>query len=240
MRFRIIGAALLAIAATTPAPTPAMAADIGQGFTLSGGPTLVSDYRYRGISLSDEGIALQGSLELGHKSGFYAGVWGSSLDDTPLYGDVEFDLYGGWRHDLRPGTSLDVGFTYYTYPGGDSAVAGDSDYFEPKVAITQQLGPVSGTAGVAWAPSQDSTGKKDNLYVWTGLSAPVPGLPLTVKGSVGYSDGAFAPGGHYWDWSVGVEASSGPIKLGLAYVDTDLGDFRNVDAGLVLSVGASF
>ena len=63
---------------------------------VSGTLTLVSDYRFRGISLSDEDPALQVSLAVDHESGYYGAVWGSTLDDTPLYGALELDVYGGW------------------------------------------------------------------------------------------------------------------------------------------------
>ncbi|MBK8286564.1 MAG: hypothetical protein IPK97_17815 [Ahniella sp.] len=57
--------------------------------TLTG--TLTSDYVFRGVSQSQESAALQGSVEVGHESGFYAGVWGSSVDFTPKDSDFEDD-----------------------------------------------------------------------------------------------------------------------------------------------------
>jgi uncharacterized protein (TIGR02001 family) len=227
---------LIAAAVLLAAASPAAAADLGNGVTLAGTATLVSDYRFRGISLSGEDPAAQGSLELGHDSGFYAGVWGSSLEDTALYGEAELDLYAGWRREVASGTTVDLGFTYYWYPDGTGA----SDVFEPKVAVTQALGPVSATVGAAWAPEQASVGGEDNLYLWAGLSGAIPGTPLTLKGQVGRSEGGFAPTGDYLDWSLGAEVAWGPAKLGLAYVDTDLGDFPIVDAGVVLSLSVGF
>ena len=45
---------------------------------VSGSVTLVSDYRFRGVSLSDESPAAQFSLAYDNRSGWYAGVFGSS------------------------------------------------------------------------------------------------------------------------------------------------------------------
>ena len=67
----ILGAALCAIAVATPAS----AADLGSGFSVTGGSTIVSDYRFRGISQTDKRFAIQGTFSLNHKSGFYATVW---------------------------------------------------------------------------------------------------------------------------------------------------------------------
>lgn len=229
--------ALLALSILTGfgAATPAFAQD-GSGFSVSGGATLVSDYRFRGISLSDEDVALQGTLNLNHDSGFYAGAWASSLDDTPLYGEVELDLYAGWTKEVASGTSVDVGLLYYVYPDG----TGDSDYFEPYAKVSHTIGPVKGTVGLAYAWDQSAIGNDDNIYVFADLAAGIPGTPVTLKAHAGHSDGSLSPTGNYWDWSVGAEAAVGPVTVGVAYVDTDLGDFRNVDAGLVASVGFAF
>ena len=42
--------------------------------TVSGSVALVSDYRFRGVSQSDEEAAIQGGITLTHESGFYAGA----------------------------------------------------------------------------------------------------------------------------------------------------------------------
>jgi uncharacterized protein (TIGR02001 family) len=57
---------------------PAVAADLGAGFSVGGGATLVSDYRFRGISQTDKRFAVQGTFTISHKSGFYATWWGSA------------------------------------------------------------------------------------------------------------------------------------------------------------------
>ena len=77
--------------------TPAFAQDeevtgAGSPFSLSGGISVVSDYRFRGISLSDEEIALQPTLTLSHESGLYAGVWGSTMPDSTLSDKFELDI----------------------------------------------------------------------------------------------------------------------------------------------------
>lgn len=229
----------LAILAAASAAAPAAAAEIGNGLSITGGATIVSDYRFRGVSLSDEDPAVQGSVGFSHESGFYGGLWGSSLDDTPVYGHTELNLYGGWSGEIASGTGLDVGATYYFYPNGDSAF-GNSDFLEPYVKLSHAIGPVEATVGAAYAFSQSAIGDDDNIYVFTDLSAAIPNTPLTLKGHVGYSDGSLAPTGSYWDWLIGIDAAVGPATIGIAYVDTDLGNARAVDAGVVFSLGISF
>lgn len=44
--------------------------------TVSGSAAITSDYRFRGISQSDENIAVQSGITIAHDSGFYIGTWG--------------------------------------------------------------------------------------------------------------------------------------------------------------------
>src|SRR5262245_21791049 len=90
---------------------------------LSGTVTAVSDYDFRGITQSAQDPALQGSIDYASDAGFYLGAWGSNIDfDVPndpdcCDGDIEVDLYGGFRGGKD--VTWDVGLVYYTYPGAD-------------------------------------------------------------------------------------------------------------------------
>ena len=82
----------------------------------------VSDYRYRGLSLSDGKPALQGSLALEHESGAYAELWASSLSSGGS-APAELDATAGYAFSLTDDVSLDVSATYYAYPGTADANA---------------------------------------------------------------------------------------------------------------------
>lgn len=200
---------------------------------------VVSDYRFRGISQSDEEIAIQGGITAEHESGVYAGVWGSSLAGWGSFGgsNVELDLIAGYAMPIG-GAVLDVGLTYYMYPGG----ADESDFVEPYATLSYALGPAQVLAGVAYAPKQEALANvsatpasrgqsQDNLYLWSDLSAGIPNTALTLNGHIGYSEGnpglgpngtSIAPTGSYLDWRLGADYALGPVVLSLAYVDTDI------------------
>ena len=55
-----------------------------EGFQISGNVALTSDYRFRGISQSDEDFAVQGGFDAEFGPGFYVGIWGSSVDFDTL------------------------------------------------------------------------------------------------------------------------------------------------------------
>lgn len=208
--------------------TPAFAQEEDENkvgpFTLSGGVDLVSDYRFRGISLSNEKVEVQPSLTLTHDSGFYVSAWGSGLPNSPLYGKFELDLIAGFSTEVAPGTTVDLNTTYYTYPGHHNG-AGPANYVEFIGSVSHDIGPVSATALAAYSPSQKSLGSDDNLYLNLGLGFAVPNSPVTFNAGLGYTDGslgAASADGNYLDWSVGASVAAGPATLSVAYIDTDI------------------
>ncbi len=233
----MIGAGCLFIA------SPAFAADEPAAGTIAAeesGPfdielTLdaVSDYRFRGISLSDKDPAFQPGLTISHESGFYVSAWGSNVADNGG-DDIELDLVAGFAYDIG-NITLDVNATYYVYPG-----AGDFNYVE---LISRASAPVGkGEIGLtfAYVPSQTNTGNLDNTYIAIDGSMPLGDTPLSLNGSFGFEDGAF--GDKKKDWSLGVSADIGKLTLGVAYVDTaHTQAFGNIaDAGVVVSASMTF
>ena len=226
--------------------TPAAAQDVPGPVEVSVNAAVVSDYRFRGVSLSGGDVAVQGGLDVAHESGFYVGTWASSIDGGAVYGDVELDLYAGFGTDIGPGVSLDVGVLYYAYPDGD---VGQADYWEPYASITGAVGPVETTLGVAYAPKQESLGDDDNLYVYLDGGIGIPSTPVTITGHIGYTDGALAPdflaGGlddSGFDYSIGAAVAL-PLgfEAGVAYVATDGADIDGfTDDTVVGSLGWSY
>src|SRR3546814_11203327 len=88
---------------------PAAAAEFGNGFGVAGGVSLVSAFRFRGISLSDEDVAVQGTITFAHDGGFYAGPWASPPEGSPLYGHTQGELYADRRGDTPSGTQTGGG-----------------------------------------------------------------------------------------------------------------------------------
>jgi uncharacterized protein (TIGR02001 family) len=240
--------ALAALAPFLLLCTPAEAADLGNGVTVSGGATLVSDYRFRGISQTDKRFAVQGTFTLAHESGLYATVWGSSIDDYVAAGsDQEIDFIAGYRRTFG-GTTVDAGVLYYYYPGSGGA---NTDFVEPYVSIAHTFGPVTAKATANYAPSQRAltigAGNEDNLYLAGDLTAAIPTTPVTLSAHVGHSFGPsyLTIGDEYTDWSLGASYTMSALTFGISYVDTD-GTFitpsgRNASkAGVVASVGVAF
>lgn len=89
---------------------------------VSGSLSLVSDYRFRGDSLSDEQPAAQLNVVYDHSSGWYAGAFGSTIRLASQSGrNLQVLSYGGYARRARSGLSWEVGADY-------SAFSGLSDY----------------------------------------------------------------------------------------------------------------
>lgn len=241
----LVAATILTSTAVLAAPAMAQD-DEGIGVEVSANVALVSDYKFRGVSLSDGDIAVQGGVDVGLPGGFYVGTWASSLDETTVgYGSTELDIYGGWAGEFG-NVSTDIGVIGYLYP---NAGPGDFDYVEAYGSVGLAIGPAEATLGVAYAPEQDSLGGTDNFYIYTDLGVGVPGTPVTVTGHLGYTDGflTFTPDSKAWDYSIGAEAGipGTPLSLGVAFVGVEgdglidpTGTFT--DDSVVFTLSASF
>lgn len=194
--------------------------------TITGNVVLVTDYRFRGLSLSGGDPAIQGSINVNHSSGFYVGAWASSLEDSAVYGSMELDVYGGWTGQVASGLTADVGLLYYVYPNGN---VGNANVFEPYASVTAAIGPATAKFGVAYAWKQDSLGGDDNLYLYTDVGAGIPNTPISLSAHLGYTEGALSPklltlqstdGG--FDYSVGATWNvTKNLSVGASYVGVD-------------------
>lgn len=195
--------------------------------TITGKIGVVSDYRFRGATFSDEQPALQGGLTATAANGLYGWVWGSTIDD---YGGAttELDVAMGYTF-IAAGATFDVSAARYGYPGGHGV-----DYWELPASASRAVGDWTYSLGVAWSPEQDALGGMDNRYGYVRASWTSPKAPVTLAAQLGYEDGAFAPDGK-WDWSLGVTRKIKAVDLGLTYIGSD----RTSDT-VVASVTAGF
>jgi uncharacterized protein (TIGR02001 family) len=218
--------------------------------TLSASVTLATEYLYRGVSRTNGDPAIQGSFDYAHSSGFYAGVWASSLEwnsGTNNAASLELDYYAGYTFDYY-GLSYDIGYMYYMYTGQDvesSFSAPEYDYSEVYVSATKTFNmDYSPTAslGVAWSPDY-SVGYDDSVYVNGSLSVTLP-MGISPYFSAGWQDlatGKGATGLDYFHYAVGASADIGPITLDLSWNDTDniVGNSNDYD-GVVFSISSMF
>lgn len=189
----------------------------------------VSEYKFRGLSLSDSEPAVQAGSLVSY-GGLSAGVWASTLSNRVTGADVEVDLYANYSVPLSKNWSVGVGGIAYLYAGGSNL-----DYGEISSSVSYSKNAFSSTMGVAYVPKQDNTGNADNIYVFS-YGSYVLNNTFSLNGSLAYEDGAF--GTNKWDWSFGISGSRGAASFQLSYIDTNVGGIGR--GSLVGSVGWSF
>ena len=118
---------------------------MGYGYTqaqIVGNTGLTTDYRFRGISQTQNAPAVQGGVDYAHASGFYAGNWNSSVSSLVYTNGagVENDVYAGYKTKVL-GLELDVGSINYFYPRATNNTSTNFDTNEIYVAVGQ--GPVT-------------------------------------------------------------------------------------------------
>jgi uncharacterized protein (TIGR02001 family) len=199
---------------------------------ITGNVTLTSDYRFRGISQSDEDVALQGGFDYAWDTGIYIGTWGSTVDfGGGDFGSLELDYYVGWAMDITDNVNIDVGYMYYDYPGDSSCCEGD--YQE----IYGKIGWRGLTVGANYSDDYYAeTGDFWYLFADYGFSFASDAWSLNFH--VGYNDlektkwdedGNVTDGGFlatdtdsYVDYSVTLGTTWIGVDWALAYVGTDL------------------
>ena len=93
---------------------------------VSGSFSLISDYRFRGESLSDEQPAAQFSVVYDHPRGWYAGAFGSTVQlANQSSRNLQGIVYAGYAQRVASGFSWELGTDYSVFSG-----SGDYDYAE--------------------------------------------------------------------------------------------------------------
>ena len=209
--------------AAPPAPTSA--------FTITGNAGIWSQYRFRGISQSDNKPVVQGTFTVAHSSGFYVSAWGSSAsaNDAVNLGGTEIDVYGGYSHAFaRSGVTVDGGLYGYIYPGSRHAVGISENYYEVYGDVGKSFGPVTAKAGVNYAPNQSyfkdfGTATRHNVYVFGELGLALPNSPFSLHSHVGHTGGGFDYAGtRYLDYAVGATYKWKALAFDLSVVGTDV------------------
>ncbi|NDA51536.1 MAG: hypothetical protein EBX66_03585 [Betaproteobacteria bacterium] len=200
-----------------------------QGTTLTGNAAMVSDYRYRGISQTRFGPALQVGADLVHGSGAYAGAWATNIKwikDFGVDGGIELDLYGGYKTEIAKDISVDVGALRYQYGGNKlGSVKGYTDanttelyaalsYGVATLKLSRAMTDLFGNLGPKGQSSKGST--------YIDLSATLDvGAGISFTPHLGRQNVENVPDASYTDYSFTLNKEYSGVVFGLSLVGTD-------------------
>lgn len=220
--------------------------------------TFTTDYVYRGVSLSDNEPAIQGSFDYSHPDGVYVGLWGSNVDVDGT--SIEIDYYAGYAGELAA-FGYDLSTIYYSYPGANDDEA-EFNYFEffikGSYEFDMTMAPV---IGLDLSYSPEYYGEDGDMYcvisrVDLTLVDELQHIDsIILTGEIGYQDvegdkstgyGFGLDGNDGYDYTFYKIALSTSLKgfdLVLDYTDTDEEEFLGeslADERFTFSVSRSF
>ena len=160
--------------------------------------TGTTDYRFRGISQTQNSVAIQGGVDVTTASGFYIGNWNSSVS-SQVYTNgsgIESDIYGGWKKEVYKGLVVDLGSYNFFYPRTGATF----DTHELYAAAT--YGPVTARYNYALSKYFGLDNSDGSQYYQVDVNYPVY-KKLAVVGHVGRTDVENHNSANYTDWNVG-------------------------------------
>jgi uncharacterized protein (TIGR02001 family) len=215
----MIAGALLWPAALCLCAPPAAAAPRASAPRLTAYATLTTDYRKRGLSQSDGDAAIQAGLDYQHTSGWFAGLWASTIgyaaEASVEYPDAEAEAYTGynWR---SPKWSATAAVARYTYPGTsfdwtyDEASAGFG--YRERVFVTLSYTDALLSVGPSLLDAEVT------------FAMPLP-LGVELGGTLGRVRSDAYSGGGYTHWNAGLSRPFGAIGIDLRFYDNDAQGF---------------
>jgi uncharacterized protein (TIGR02001 family) len=170
---------------------------------VTGNLGLTSDYRFRGVSQTQNAPAVQGGIDYNHKSGFYVGNWNSSVS-SDLYTNgsgVESDLYAGFKNKFL-GFDLDVGSMNYFYPRATNGTSTNFDTNELYVAVGK--GPLTAKVSNSLSNYFGTTNSKNSQYYQADIVQPLGKSKISLLAHVGRTEVNNNSSLNYTDYNVGL------------------------------------
>ncbi len=220
----LISAAQAQVMMTAPGPSV-------QETQVSANLGVTSDYRFRGVSQTQNAPALQGGFDMALPSGFYVGNWNSSVSSELFPGGagVEVDLYAGYKREIA-GYTFDVGSYNYFYPR--AATAG-TKFNTSEIYAGVSRGPITLKVSQSINDYFGIANSKGTRYYQADIAQPL-GAGLTALAHIGRTDVANNSGLNYTDINLGIGYDlKGWTLAGRWYVNSNKGPsftgFNTVD-----------
>jgi uncharacterized protein (TIGR02001 family) len=169
---------------------------------VTGNLGLTSDYRFRGVSQTQNAPAVQGGIDYNHVSGLYIGNWNSSVS-SQVYTNgagVESDVYAGFKKQVFGNFTLDVGTMNYFFPRAGTNGSFDTNELYAGIGYKEL---VSVKYSHAISDYFGTNNSKNSYYVQADAAIPVVGK-LVALAHVGRTNVNNSSTLDYTDYNVGL------------------------------------
>jgi uncharacterized protein (TIGR02001 family) len=184
-----------------------------------GNVALLSDYRFRGESLTERRPALQAAVNYDHSTGLFLGGLVSNVRIDPDVSGLSAQIYGGYAHPVGERASWDVGVVTYVFPR--PAVGPKYDYTEAFIGASFD----TLSSRLNYTDSYFGGGKA--VYLELSATRPIADR-ISLIGHLGYLDlgqprEPLASGQRRGlvDFLAGINIDVSGFTLGLSVVGTD-------------------
>jgi uncharacterized protein (TIGR02001 family) len=179
--------------------------------------SIVSDYRFRGVSLSQGEPAAQLTASYDHRSGLYAGIFVYNVQFDAASGrEAQLTGFAGFARRVGDGVSVDAGAAFSSFSGGDGY-----NYLELQAGVTTS----ALAARLYYAPDYFGDGLRTLYAELNGSHRLADRLKLVAHGGVlkaiGSADGIVSGERPHFDLLAGVEYQFQPFTVQLSRVAND-------------------
>jgi uncharacterized protein (TIGR02001 family) len=233
--------ALLAASAATVAALAVPAVSFAAESSVAFNASVVTDYRYRGISQTRLKPAVQGGVDF-TAGAFYLGGWASTIKwikDGGGGADIEIDIYGGYKGEIAKDVGYDIGLLTYQYPS--NGLNPSANTLEVYGAIT--AGPVTAKYSRSTTNLFGFANSKGSGYLDISATFDVGGFAVTphIGRQTVKNNGAYS----YTDYSLAVSKEVAGIAWSATLVDTSTSAYTGVGkdlgkSGIVLGAKMAF
>jgi uncharacterized protein (TIGR02001 family) len=204
----------------------ALTAGNAAAVTFGGDLTAVSDYIFRGVSQNDGNPAAQIDLHAATNSGYFAGVWATTINASDRLTHYELEAYGGKRFQLSSTWTATISAVDYMYEHSAAHRSGDYQEVAVSVGYLDAL-----TFSLAYSPNAVRYWKGYRLGRYETYDADLSGQwslwrGLFATGGVGfyYLTEPAVPRSRldgYFYGNVGLALERGPFRLDVGYYAAD-------------------
>jgi uncharacterized protein (TIGR02001 family) len=231
--------------------------DAPAGGTWSAKFTVMSEYAYRGVSLTEREPAVQATIGytlpiVPDRLDLYLEAWGGNVHFSPdasteLTASASLVFYGFDR-------KLNVWFSAARYNYLESPAELGYNYNEFSLWAAYDFGAFTLDASLSWAPQYYGF-SGNGWYKEAEVTVPLKFIrlgDLQVKAFAAIGNQYIErylnnglPSDNYWNWEIGLKAQFRSLLLTLSYVDTNLdvtgcGNSRNCEGRVIAKMTKTF